>query len=295
MVGAGNGGEDGRDGRDGTVAVGANGANMTVDDDRRFGSTARVLGPAGMARLASARIVVVGIGGVGSWAAEGLARSGCQRLVLIDLDHIAESNINRQVHALESTLGAAKVEAMATRICEISPKAEVAAVDAFIETGTAAALVPADADFVIDACDQVRAKAALVALARDRQLPIVVCGAAGGRRDPLALAWHDLGAVTEDRLLAALRARLRRDHGFRGNFFGVEAIHAPPARIDGPGAGAGEAAREGKRAGIGGSTGHQAGAPLACAGYGSLVTVTATMGLAAAQRAIDRLTAQAQA
>jgi tRNA A37 threonylcarbamoyladenosine dehydratase len=234
-----------------------------------------------MARLEAAHVVIVGIGGVGSWAAEALARSGCGRLTLIDLDHVAESNINRQVLALESTLGAAKVAVMAERIADIAPDAHVVAVDDFVTAENAAALIPADAGAVVEACDQVRAKAAVVALCRARSTAIVVCGAAGGRRDPLALRRSDLGAVTGDRLLAALRARLRRDHGFAGGVFGVDAIHAPtpppidPSRPRGPG--------PGPAAGRGG-------APLACAGYGSLVTVTATMGLAAAQRAMDLVT-----
>lgn len=240
---------------------------------RRFASTARVLGDAAMVRLAATHIVVVGIGGVGSWAAEGLARSGCTWLTLIDLDQVAESNINRQVHALESTLGAAKVEVMARRIVDIAPEARVGVVDDFVDADNAGRLVPADAALIVDACDQVRAKAALAALARDRGLAIFTCGAAGGRRDPLALRWDDLGEVTEDRLLASLRARLRRDHGFQGRHFGIEAIHAPPSRVGAVDRGGGGAA----------------GAPLACAGYGSLVSVTATMGLATAQRVIDRI------
>lgn len=242
-----------------------------------------------MARLAATRIVVVGIGGVGSWAAEGLARSGCTRLTLIDLDHVAESNVNRQVHALESTLGAAKVDVMAQRIRDIAPAAQVSTVDAFVDADNAAELVPADAGVIVDACDQVRAKAALAALARARGLPIFCCGAAGGRRDPLALRWDDLGEVTNDRLLAALRARLRRDHGFQGRRFGIVAIHAPPSPVLDTAAvtaAAGDPSIHGGRPGSGG------GAPLACAGYGSLVSVTATMGLATAQRVIDWIASQ---
>ena len=266
------------------AAVAATAAAAIVTVERRFASTARVLGDAAMARLAATRVVVVGIGGVGSWAAEALARSGCTWLTLVDLDHIAESNVNRQVHALESTLGAAKVDAMSRRIADIAPGARVTAIDAFVDADNAAGLVPPDAGVIIDACDQVRAKAALAALARDRGIPIFTCGAAGGRRDPLALRWHDLGEVTDDRLLASLRARLRRDHGFRGRHFGIDAIHAPPSRVVDVATG---------RTGSGMpplTTG--GGAPLACAGYGSLVSVTATMGFAAAQRVIDRIAGQ---
>ena len=208
---------------------------------RRFSSVARVYGDAGAARLARSHVVVVGIGGVGSWAVEALARSGVGRLTLIDLDHVAESNINRQVHALSSTLGAAKVEVMAVRIHDISPACTVRTVDAFIEPGAEDALIPADADVVIDAIDAVRAKASLIAWCVARRLPIVVCGAAGGRTDPLRLQVDDLARTQGDALLSSVRARLRKEHGFaradaarkRGPDkglpprFGVEAIFSP--------------------------------------------------------------------
>ncbi len=247
---------------------------------RRFSSVARVYGDTGAQRLWQSHVVVVGIGGVGSWAAEALARSGVGRLTLIDLDHVAESNINRQVHALDSTLGAAKVEVMAARIHEISPDCVVRAVDAFVEPGEEAGLIPADADVVIDAIDAVGAKASLIAWCCARQLPIVVCGAAGGRTDPLQLRVEDLARTQGDALLSAVRARLRRHHGFarpaKGQKalpprFGVEAIFSPEQIA-------------GTRPQVEGG-----GMPLACAGYGSLVTVTAAMGLAAASRTLDIL------
>ena len=255
-----------------------------VAGSRRFSSVARVYGDAGAARLARSHVVVVGIGGVGSWAAEALARSGVGRLTLIDLDHVAESNINRQVHALSSTLGAAKVEVMAARIHDISPACTVRTVDAFIEPGAEDALIPADADVVIDAIDAVRAKASLIAWCVARRLPIVVCGAAGGRTDPLRLQVDDLARTQGDALLSSVRARLRKEHGFaradaarkRGPDkglpprFGVEAIFSPEQGA-------------GTRVTVGG------GMPLACAGYGSLVTVTAAMGLAAASRVLSLL------
>lgn len=253
---------------------------------RRFASVARVFGQPGVACLWRAHVVVVGIGGVGSWAAEALARSGVGQLTLVDLDHVAESNINRQVHALESTVGAAKVAVMAARIRDISPDCTVHEVDAFIGPGEEAALLPADADLVIDAIDAVAAKASLIAWCVARGLPVVSCGAAGGRSDPLQLRVDDLARTTGDALLSAVRARLRRHHGFprgdaapaagaaarRGSkgppLFGVEAIHSP------------ETTQGARPVAEGG------GMPLACAGYGSLVTVTAAMGLAAASRAL---------
>ena len=182
--------------------------------DRRFSSVSRVYGSEGRERLWQSHAVVIGIGGVGSWAAEALARSGVGTLTLIDLDHVAESNINRQVHALTSTLGAAKVEAMAARIRDISPDITMHLVDDFVEPGTEDALIPAGADIVIDAIDAVAAKASLIAWCVASKKPVVVCGAAGGRTDPLQLRADDLARTTGDALLSAVRARLRQRHGF---------------------------------------------------------------------------------
>jgi len=219
--------------------------------------------------------VVVGVGGVGSWAAEALARCGIGRLTLIDLDHVAESNVNRQVHALGSTLGASKVDVMAARIADISPATIVERVDDFVSVDNVASLVPASADVVIDAIDAPRAKAALIAHCVAHGVPVVVCGAAGGRLDPLARRRSDVAEAKGDALLASVRARLRRDHAFprdRGARFGVEAIWSP-------------APAGGARPGVAG----EAGMPLACAGYGSVVMVTAAMGFSAAADAVSGL------
>lgn len=246
-------------------------------DDRRFGGLARLVGEAGLARLRAAHVCVVGVGGVGSWSVEALARSGVGRLTLIDLDHIAASNINRQVHALEATLGAAKTVVMRERIAQISPTCEVTEVDDFVTVDNASALIPTDA-WLIDAIDQPRVKAAIIALARDRGQSVVVCGAAGARTDPLALAREDLALTRGDALLASVRARLRREHGFSrevGKRFGVITICSRQLPA-GPTQPAGDA-----------------GAPLACAGYGSSVTVTATMGLAAAAWVMDAIVRRA--
>ena len=239
--------------------------------ERRFGGVSRLLGAAGLARLAASHVAIAGIGGVGSWAAEALARSGVGTLTLIDMDHVAESNINRQVHALESTLGAAKGEAMARRIAEISPACTVRVVDEFVTPENVGQLLPADA-IVIDAIDQPRAKAAMVALCAQRDQRLVVCGAAGAVVDGLSLRRGDLAHTRGDPLLAAVRARLRRGHGFARELhhpFRVDALHFGAART-------GQSARPG-----------EAGAALACAGYGSIVTVTAAMGFAAAGIAIE--------
>ncbi len=306
-----------------------NGKNLTMAD-RRFASVARVYGEAGCQRLWQSHVVVVGIGGVGSWAAEALARSGVGRLTLIDLDHVAESNINRQVHALTSTLGAAKVEVMAQRIRDISPDISVHPVDEFIEPGQEEKLIPADADLVIDAIDAVAAKASLIAWCVANDKPVIACGAAGGRTDPLQLRVEDLSCTTGDALLSAVRARLRRHHGFPrgdgtampssvsraetsnvsahsqdqegggapGHFPTQNAQPAQPAQTKPPSRRRrkGDPSRFGVPAihspeQIAGTRpkGEGGGMPLACAGYGSLVTVTASMGLAAASQAIAQL------
>lgn len=255
------------------IAGPARPAEADAQASRRFGGVARSYGPGAAARIAAAHAVVVGVGGVGSWAAEALARCGIGRLTLIDLDQIAESNINRQIHALDSTLGAAKVAVMAARIAQISPASRVQVLEEFIDPGNVAQCVSADADVVIDAIDSPRAKAALIALCRARGQPVVVCGAAGSRLDPLALRRADLTAVRGDALISSVRARLRRDHGFPRDpqrAFDIEAIWSPaPAGALAPDLGAG--------------------APLACAGYGSTVMVTASMGFAAAARAIEHI------
>ncbi len=251
-----------------------------IDTRRRFGGVARVYGDAALDSLALAHVCVVGIGGVGSWAAEALARSGVGRLTLVDADHVAESNVNRQVHALDSTLGAAKVDAMRARIADIAPSCRLRTIDDFVTPANVDACVAADA-FVIDAIDAPRAKAALIACAVRRGQPIVVCGAAGGRTDPLRLRRDDLAAATGDALLASVRSRLRRDHGFPragGGPFGVQALYSDesPVPLAAPAACAG-------------------GAPLGCAGYGSLVGVTGAMGFAAAAHAIASILRSASA
>ena len=267
-----------------------------ADLARRFGGVLRLYGPVGLERLQAAHVLIAGIGGVGSWAAEALARSGVGKLTLVDLDHIAESNINRQVHALESSLGASKIGTMAQRIADISPACELVLVDDFLSVQNLDAYVPREAHVVIDAIDQARVKAALIAHCHGRLQPIVVCSAAGGRTDPLSLRRDDLALTRGDALLAGVRARLRRDHGFTrqaGRAFGVSAIFSSesvtavadsadvsvdyddvagfkPADV--------QAASE---------VSPRGGAALACSGYGSIVTVTASMGFAAAQSAIN--------
>jgi tRNA A37 threonylcarbamoyladenosine dehydratase len=241
-----------------------------ADLERRFGGLRRLYGDAAYARIRAARVAVVGLGGVGSWAVEALARSGVAALTLIDLDHVAESNLNRQVQALESTLGMAKAQALRVRIADIHPGCTVHAVEEFADASNWPALLPAPVDVVIDACDQVRAKAAIAAWALASGTPLVVAGAAGGKRRPQAVETDDLAAVTHDPLLAALRQRLRQQHGAaRQGAIGVRCVFSREAVVLPAGA---DCDVEGN---------------LNCHGYGSSVGVTATFGMVAAQLALE--------
>ncbi|WP_157271068.1 tRNA threonylcarbamoyladenosine dehydratase [Azohydromonas aeria] len=241
-----------------------------ADLERRFGGLRRLHGDAAYARLRAARLAVVGVGGVGSWAAEALARCGVAGLTLIDLDHVAESNVNRQVQALGSTLGMAKVQALRARIADIHPGCEVTCVEDFVEPGNWPALLPAAVDGLIDCCDQSKAKLALASWALRQKLPFVAVGAAGGKLQPQRVEVDDLARTTHDPLLAGLRQRLRKandaprqgDIGLRC-VFSRESVSVPP-----------------------GDTACSMDGSLNCHGYGSSVTVTATFGMVAAAEAV---------
>ena len=153
-----------------------------ADLERRFGGLKRLYGARGYARVRAARVAVVGLGGVGSWAVEALARSGVAQLVLVDLDHVSESNVNRQIQALGSTLGMAKAEALARRIADIHPGCVVHCIEEFADADNWPGLLPIEVDAVIDACDQSKAKLALAAWARRTGTAFVTCGAAGGKQ-----------------------------------------------------------------------------------------------------------------
>lgn len=260
------------------------GAVFSMEDadlQRRFGGLERLYGVLGAASIRAAHVVVVGVGGVGSWTAEALARSGVGRLTLIDMDHVAESNINRQIHALTSTVGQAKIEAMRDRIAQINPGCQVNCIDDFVDADNWLQLLPADADAVIDACDQVKAKAAMAAHARKTRQCFISVGAAGGKRLAHLVDIDDLSATTHDPLLSQLRYRLRKQYGAPkdGKRMGVNCVFsresvAPPdasCAIDG-----GDGS-------------------LNCHGYGSVVAVTATFGQCAAGWVLDQLARKARA
>ncbi|WP_425257977.1 tRNA threonylcarbamoyladenosine dehydratase [Rubrivivax sp. RP6-9] len=258
---------------------GARPAAEAADLERRFGGLRRLYGDAGYARVRAGRVAVVGLGGVGSWTVEALARSGVAQLVLFDLDHVAESNINRQVQALGSTLGQAKGLALRDRIADIHPGCDVRVVDDFVGPENWPALLPEPVDVLVDACDQVRAKAALAAWGLAQQVPVVCVGAAGGKRLPQRVEVDDLVATTHDPLLASLRQRLRKHHGAaRAGCIGLRCVFSRES-VAMPEAACGT--DPGTDPGTDGT--------LNCAGYGSSVTVTATFGMVAAGEAIAAL------
>lgn len=198
------------------------------DYEQRFSGVQRLYGTTGLARLRAAHVCVIGIGGVGSWSVEVLARSGVGAITLVDLDDICVSNINRQIHSLTAQIGHAKVEAMAQRVrgisadCVVQPRLE------FFTEATAEKILSTRYDCVLDAIDSVANKSRLIAHCHQKKIPIVTCGGAGGRRDPTALRVADLSLASHDRLLKTVRVELRKTHGFpRGDGkFGVEAVYS---------------------------------------------------------------------
>jgi tRNA threonylcarbamoyladenosine dehydratase len=248
------------------------------DIDRRFAGLDRLYGVEGAARIRASHVVVVGVGGVGSWTVEALARSGVGRLTLIDLDNVAESNINRQIHALDDTVGMAKVEAMRQRIAHINPECVVTCIEDFVEPNNWPSILNgAEVDAVIDACDQIKTKTAMAAWALEQRVLFITVGAAGGKRQAHKVDIDDLSNTSHDPLLAKLRYNLRRAHG---------------------------AARDGKKMGVACVFSREAVAPpdascavqgdgsLNCSGYGSVVSVTATFGQCAAGWVFDQISSR---
>jgi tRNA A37 threonylcarbamoyladenosine dehydratase len=253
-----------------------------IDFDRRFGGIARLYGAPALARFRAAHVCVIGVGGVGSWIVEALARSAVGRLTLIDLDNVAESNINRQIQAMSDTIGQAKITALAERIALINPFCEVTEVEDFIAPDNLEQLLNGrDFDYVVDAIDNAKAKAALIAYCRAHQLPMLTIGSAGGQTDPTLIAVRDLSKTEQEPLLKRVRKLLRTEYGFpRGvkNKFNVDAVFSmePLTTPENPEACDIDAAA----AGVTG---------LNCAGFGSSVVVTASFGMVAASHVLKTL------
>jgi tRNA A37 threonylcarbamoyladenosine dehydratase len=253
------------------------------DFETRFGGIARLYGRDGLARLRAAHVAVIGIGGVGTWAAEALARSGVGALTLVDLDEICVTNINRQLPALTDTVGRAKVDVMAERIRAINPGCRVTAEQQFFNESTAAGLLAPEYDFVLDAIDSVANKVLLLARCREKNRPVIACGGAGGRRDGTQVRTADLAQVTHDRLLAEVRRRLRKEFQFPAEAaMGVDCVYSaePPvfAQPDGSACASRAAAGDGTRLNCNG-------------GLGSATFVTGAFGFAAAGLAVGKIAA----
>ena len=256
------------------------------DYERRFSGVRRLYGQEGLAKLQRASVCVIGIGGVGSWAVEALARSAVGHITLIDLDNIAESNVNRQLHAIDGAFGMAKVTAMAQRIKAINPACVVKEIEDFVTPENVAQMLNDGFDMVLDAIDDAKAKVVIVAYCKESNIPLVTVGGAGGRLDPTKIKQGDLSQVVGDRLLAKVRNQLRREHGFpkaptshkkSAVKFGITALYSdeqvlqPSSDI--------EAGCEVDAAVTG----------LNCAGYGSSVCVTAPFGMAASSIVLNHI------
>jgi tRNA A37 threonylcarbamoyladenosine dehydratase len=255
------------------------------DYERRFSGVRRLYGEKGLAKLQAAHVCVIGIGGVGSWAVEALARSAVGHITLIDLDNISESNVNRQLHAVDGVFGVAKVTAMANRTNLINPACHVDQIEEFITPENVAQMLGKGFDVVLDAIDDAKAKVAIAAYCKQSEIPLITTGGAGGRLDPTKIKSTDLAKVVGDRLLAKVRNQLRRDHGFpkvsnakkSPTKFGITAVYSDELILQ-P-----ETSCDSQADSITG---------LNCAGYGSSVCVTSPFGMTAASLVIQILLTQ---
>jgi len=252
---------------------------------QRFHGIDRLYGVGTIAHLATVHVAVVGVGGVGSWAAEALARSGVGTLTLVDADEVCVSNANRQLHALDGQFGRAKVDVLAERAKAINPLLRVKPVVSFLTPSNLADLLDAGYDLVLDACDSFRVKVEMIAWCRRRKLPIIVVGSAGGRVDPTQVRVRDLSRTEHDALLSLIRKKLRQDFGFprnRDRYFGIPSVYSLE-NVRYPQA-------DGSVCGSRPATDSKAGFRLDCgAGLGAAMHVTATFGMAAAGKAIEKL------
>lgn len=249
----------------------------------RFGGVERVLGARGSEVLAQSRVAVIGLGGVGSWTAEALARTGVGDLTLIDLDEVCVTNTNRQVLALSDTVGRSKVQVMRERILRIAPELRVTAVEDFYTPDTADALLDGNYDLIVDAIDAYRDKLDLIRRTKARKIPLIVVGGAGGRRDPSRIQQADMNRTQGDALLRRLRRDLRGTPGFpRDRSWGIPTIFSDEERRF-PGADGEPCAVANTNAG------------LDCGGgLGALTWVTGTMGFWAASAAVELLLRRAK-
>ncbi len=252
--------------------------NESFDAAFRFAGIVRLYGQEGFERLRKATVCIVGNGGVGSWAVESLARSGIGRLILIDGDTVAETNINRQIQALTSNIGKPKVAVLAERIAQINPDCRVEALQVFIHAGNLSEIIGArQPDFVIDAIDNVASKTALIVFCKQQGIPLLASGGAGGKTDPTQIEICDLTRTQQEPLLAKVRKRLRNEYGFPRSLktkFGIDAVYSSePIQYPIPSEGETLETLPGMNP----------------AGFGTVMPVTAGFGLAAAAYVLKKL------
>jgi tRNA A37 threonylcarbamoyladenosine dehydratase len=250
--------------------------------EKRFGGIARLYGQTAFHTLQQAHVCVIGIGGVGSWAAESLARTGIGQLTLIDHDDIAESNINRQIHSLSNTLEQSKVEAMAERIKQINPACQINVIDDFITETNCKRHLDRGYDYVIDAIDSIKFKCAIIYYCKRNKIPIITTGGAGGLTDPTMISVADLAKTWNDPLAAKVRSQLRYEYGYTKNTqrsFGIKCVFSTEQQRYPKADGSVGYAKPGVK-----------GVHLDCTlGFGSATHITATFGFIAAAKAIDGL------
>ncbi len=251
----------------------------------RFGGIARLYGRKQLELLQQARICIIGIGGVGSWVAESLARTGIGHLTLIDLDDICATNINRQVHAQSSTIGQSKVTVMAERIAQINPECNVGCEEDFLTQENLKTLIQ-DFDYVIDCIDEVKVKAALIAHCKRNKIPVITTGGAGGQIDPSKICFGDVAKTTQDPLLAKVRYILRKQYNFSQNpkrKFGVDCVYSTEQLVYPNSDGTVCHAKSGTDANMN----------MDCqTGFGSLTMVTGTFAFFISARVVDKYLAR---
>lgn len=262
--------------------------DQKINKDLRFGGIKRLYGQQQTLRLFNSHVCIVGIGGVGSWVAEALARTGIGQITLIDMDDICVTNINRQIHALSHSIGELKTEAMAVRIAAINPECRVELIDDFISVDNVSDHIRQDFDYVVDAIDSVKAKAALIAHCKRHKIPVITTGGAGGQVDPTQIKVADISRTIHDPLMSKVRATLRRDYHFSKNpkrKFGIDCVFSTEQLIypthDG---GVGQ-----QKPDLNGPM------RLDCqSGFGAVTMVTASFGFIAAARLIKKLLARGE-
>ncbi|NWK54737.1 tRNA threonylcarbamoyladenosine dehydratase [Verrucomicrobiaceae bacterium N1E253] len=265
---------------------------MNSQSSPRFGGIARLYGEPALEQFQQARVCVVGIGGVGSWSVESLARSGVGHITMIDLDEICITNINRQLHAMDGEIGRQKTAAMAKRVEAINPDCQIHCLETFFSERNADEILDSGFDFVIDAIDHVRAKCLLLAGCHQRQIPVVACGGAGGLTDPTQIKIDDLSRSYNDALLNQVRKNLRSNYGFpaggdpqkkiKAKKFGIPCVFSPESPVFPQCDGSVSINRP--------SSGEKQGNRLNCAsGFGSITHMTATVGLFATSQCLKTL------